>query len=200
MKLKLLTLNFYREVLREMKNKLWFLWILLLAATFALTAGGCGGGSGGSGSGGGDTPELGETLPDPDTDTWDGTIDTSWFVDDGQPREYQIKTGAQLAGLAKLVNGGHLFAGSTLIESTFILTNNIDLAGRDWTPIGSLRYYFVGTFDGSGHTISNMRTSMRSDLHVGLFGSNSGTIKDVYLSNIYSNRTGEAYDVEAYGA
>ncbi|MDR1376396.1 MAG: hypothetical protein LBJ22_02700, partial [Synergistaceae bacterium] len=132
--------------------------------------------------------DPGETLPDPDTDTWAGTIATPWYVDDRQPHEYRIETGAQLAGFAKLVNAGRFFAGST-----FILTNNIDLAGREWTPIGYSSYYFMGTFDGGGHTISNMRISMRmdrSDLYAGLFGRNSGIIKDVCLSNVYSTHPG----------
>ena len=93
-------------------------------------------------------------------DTWDGTVDTSWYTEHQEGNEYHITTAAQLAGLAQLVNadqGKTNFAGKT-----FYLDNDIDLSGHEWISIGTgrggtqPRYSFCGVFDGQGHVISNL--------------------------------------------
>ncbi len=60
----------------------------------------------------------------------------------------EIKTVEELLAFAEAVNGGDNFAGEIVK-----LANDIDLAGAEWTPMTS----FSGTFDGNGHTISNLK-------------------------------------------
>ncbi len=100
---------------------------------------------------------------------WDGeTADTSWY--NAETNTYQITSAAQLAGLAQLVNGGNTFSGKTIS-----LGANIDLAGKEWTPIGLTgdKAGFQGTFNGDGKTISNLTVTLTDGeyLSAGLFGS-----------------------------
>ena len=87
-------------------------------------------------------------------------------------------------------------------SETYTLANNIDLApvltnhsdmwkgtlvGSDfqgnWSPIGNSTTKFTGSFDGLGHTISNLTINSTSDF-VGLFGyTQNATIKNVGLVN-----------------
>ena len=93
-------------------------------------------------------------------DNWNGSADTSWYVDHETDTEYHITTAEQLAGLAQLVNadpGTTNFAGKT-----FYLDNDLDLSGHEWISIGTGSggtypgYSFCGVFDGQGHVISNL--------------------------------------------
>ena len=64
------------------------------------------------------------------------------------------------------------------------LTADIDMDGHYWVPIGTA---YTGTFDGNGHTISNL-TMVPSNTSTGrgMFGINtSGTIKNVILKDCY---------------
>lgn len=64
------------------------------------------------------------------------------------------------------------------------LADNIDLTGKDWTPIGtSFGNSYTGTFDGNGKTITGL-TVTGSDNYAGLFGNLSGTVKDVTLKDV----------------
>ena len=73
------------------------------------------------------------------------------------------------------------------------LTADIDLTGKNWTPIGtSFRNKYTGTFDGGGHTIKGL-TVTTNDQFVGLFGSigYAGTVKNVMMEDVQitSNRS-----------
>lgn len=76
----------------------------------------------------------------------------------------EIATKEQLVAFANRVNGGDGMSG-VLVK----LTDNIDLAGMEWTPIGQTgtsygaTSYFGGIFDGQGYTISNMTISQTND-------------------------------------
>ena len=66
------------------------------------------------------------------------------------------------------------------------LTADIDLTGKDWTPIGTNFYNsYTGTFDGGGHTITGL-TVTTNDQYVGLFGrlGKAGTVKNVVMDGI----------------
>ena len=66
------------------------------------------------------------------------------------------------------------------------LTADIDLTGKDWTPIGTNFYNsYTGTFDGGGHTITGL-TVTTNDQFVGLFGylNRAGTVKNVVMDGI----------------
>ncbi|MFR5876185.1 MAG: hypothetical protein ACLUFN_06820 [Eubacterium sp.] len=75
---------------------------------------------------------------------------------------YQISTADELMWFANYVNSGNPNVNAKL-------TADIDLAGVDYTPIGTADYPFEGTFDGQNHTISNMNITASSD-NQGLFG------------------------------
>jgi len=69
----------------------------------------------------------------------------------------------------------------------FTLGNDIKLKSPDWKSID-----FSGTFDGNGHTISNFKLG-DSGINLGstgLFGNNSGTVKNLYLEIALSKRSG----------
>ena len=100
-------------------------------------------------------------APKKKSNVWDGTTVS---VSKAKKGVIKIETAEELAGLAKSVNSGNDYDGIT-IE----LTRSLNLNNLEWTPIGygssSLlgvldnddSYYFKGTFDGNGHTISNLK-------------------------------------------
>ena len=66
------------------------------------------------------------------------------------------------------------------------LTADIDLTGKDWSPIGTNFYNsYTGTFDGGGHTIKGL-TVTTNDQYVGLFGrlGKAGTVKNVVMEGV----------------
>ena len=66
------------------------------------------------------------------------------------------------------------------------LTADIDLTGKDWTPICTNFYNsYTGTFDGGGHTIKGL-TVTTNDQYVGLFGrlGKAGTVKNVVMEGV----------------
>ena len=92
---------------------------------------------------------------------------------------YTVTSADGLMNVAELVNGG-----KTDINIT--LTADIDLTGKDWTPIGTgTRNLYSGTFDGGGHTIKGL-TVTTNDQFVGLFGylNRAGTVKNVVMEGI----------------
>ena len=92
---------------------------------------------------------------------------------------YTVYNADGLLNVAELVNGG-----KTDINIT--LTADIDLTGKDWTPIGTdYDNSYKGTFDGGGHTIKGL-TVTTNDQFVGLFGylDKAGTVKNVVMEGI----------------
>ena len=98
------------------------------------------------------------------------------------------------------------------LTAHYILIDDIDLSGyENWMPIGTFQprsdapedsevphpdYAFTGTFDGAGHTISNLTISCEAPMGAGLFGCASGTesnaasighftLKDINVSGFY---------------
>ena len=67
------------------------------------------------------------------------------------------------------------------------LTADIDLTGKDWTPIGESRGY-TGTFDGQGHSITGLAitTNSTGGENAVLFGSvgSNGTVKNLQLKDV----------------
>ena len=92
---------------------------------------------------------------------------------------YTVTSADGLMNVAKLVNGG-----KTDINIT--LDKNIDLTGKDWTPIGTdYDNSYKGTFDGGGHTITGL-TFTTNDEYAGLFGwlNRAGTVKNVVMEGV----------------
>ncbi|HIX74630.1 MAG TPA: hypothetical protein H9977_06325, partial [Candidatus Parabacteroides intestinipullorum] len=123
---------------------------------------------------------------------WIDEANTDWYDDNSGATEFTISTPAQLAGLAKLVNGGNDFSGKTINLDADIRLN--DTSGWEswettppkysWTPIGTLQNQFYGTFDGQGYTVSGIYIS--GDQYQGLFGVvRDGTIKNLTVAESY---------------
>ena len=92
---------------------------------------------------------------------------------------YTVYNADGLMNIAELVNGG-----KTDINIT--LDKDIDLTGKEWTPIGTgYSNKYTGTFDGGGHTIKGL-TVTTNDQFVGLFGylDKAGTVKNVVMEGI----------------
>ena len=113
---------------------------------------------------------------------------------------YMVYNANGLMNIAKLVNGG-----KTDINIT--LDKNIDLTGKDWTPIGTdYDNSYTGTFDGGGHTITGL-TVTTNDEYAGLFGylgnfnNGAATVKNVVMDGIQitcNHRSGYAGGVVGY--
>lgn len=69
---------------------------------------------------------------------------------------------------------------SDFMNASYILANDIDMSGSNYSPIGSSEAPFTGTFDGKGHFIRNLKCDKAS---AGLFDTNKGTIKNLMLEN-----------------
>ena len=94
---------------------------------------------------------------------------------------YEISEASELAWLAAAVNGTRT-EGNTYAGKTFVLTQDIDLCGHNWTPIG-FNGSFNGIFDGNGKTISNL-VVLGYNSTVGLFGNTyNGEIKNVTIKD-----------------
>ena len=92
---------------------------------------------------------------------------------------YTVTSADGLMNVAKLVNGG-----KTDINIT--LDKDIDLTGKDWTPIGTdYDNSYKGTFDGGGHTITGL-TFTTNDEFAGLFGwlNKAGSVKNVVMEGV----------------
>ena len=92
---------------------------------------------------------------------------------------YTVTSADGLMNIAKLVNGGKS-------DINITLDTDIDLTGKDWTPIGTdYDNSYKGTFDGGGHTITGL-TFTTNDNYVGLFGylNRAGTVKNVVMEGI----------------
>ena len=92
---------------------------------------------------------------------------------------YTVTSADGLMNIAKLVNGGKS-------DINITLDTDIDLTGKDWTPIGTdYDNSYKGTFDGGGHTITGL-TFTTNDEYAGLFGwlNRAGTVKNVVMEGI----------------
>ena len=90
---------------------------------------------------------------------------------------YQITNENDLRWFAQAVNGGKKPIKARLM-------NDITMDGTEWTPIGTERKPFEGTFDGNGKTITGLTCTDQSKDYVGLVGFADGaTIQDVTVKD-----------------
>ena len=117
---------------------------------------------------------------------WDGTVASGFGGGTGAQNDpYLISTSAQLAYLAQQVNGGTSYAGTY-----FRQTEDFDLAGIKWTPIGNYSKSFSGHFDGDNHGIFRLNVDV-TDWWAGFFGCiKSGSIRNVRISSGSVKSTG----------
>ena len=85
--------------------------------------------------------------------------------DGSKDNPYQIYDYQDLKAFAQIVNGTHPSIGQNqsawaVLEADIVAKNNAADAqyARDWTPIGSDSDGYLGTFDGTGHTITGLNT------------------------------------------
>ena len=108
-----------------------------------------------------------------------GEAEDLGYIYDSNTNTYTVYNADGLMNVAELVNGG-----KTDINIT--LDKNIDLTGKDWTPIGTdYDNSYKGTFDGGGHTITGL-TFTTNDEYAGLFGwlNRAGTVKNVVMEGV----------------
>lgn len=95
-------------------------------------------------------------------------------------KTYEVYNAEGLKNIAELVNE------EWKLGINITLTDNIDLTGIDWTPIGKDdNKAYTGTFDGNGKTITGL-TVTGSYKYAGLFGDidENGTVKNVVLEGV----------------
>ena len=101
---------------------------------------------------------------------------------------YQISTADQLKLFRDKVNNVTKEADTQICAE---LTEDIDLNGEAWTPIGNYtegnQIYYEGTFDGGGHTVSGLNVTGKFR-YVSLFGAvKGGTIKNLTVAGNVSH-------------
>ena len=108
-----------------------------------------------------------------------GAAEDLGYIYDSNTNTYTVYNADGLMNVAELVNGG-----KTDINIT--IDTNIDLTGKDWTPIGTdYDNSYKGTFDGGGHTITGL-TFTTNDEFAGLFGwlNRAGSVKNVVMEGV----------------
>lgn len=105
--------------------------------------------------------------PESDPNGWDGKETSIPTQTDGV---YQIRTAAELKWFADAVKTDNAIKG--------VLTADIDLNHRDWTPVDA---NFAGELDGAGHSITNLYCKNETGA-AALFAANGGTIQNLTVS------------------
>ena len=132
-------------------------------------------------------------IPAKDIKTTGNWIDFAVAFDDDNKgtsinNPIEITSAEQLAYLAKQVNGGNNYAGKH-----FKLIADINLSGREWTPIGQFgvdyddnSYRFRGSFYGNGHKVEKM-TIIKGGDYSGLFGvcGTGSYIEKLHMNDAY---------------
>ena len=123
---------------------------------------------------------------------WDGAEREQPGGSGTQTDPYQIGSGAELAWLADRVNNA-----STVTKLYVELTDDIDLGGQPWTPIGKFGFSsgdrsFSGSFRGNGHTVKGLNASAE---YAGLFGSiNDAEITGVVVQGTVTSSNASSGD------
>ena len=108
-----------------------------------------------------------------------GAAEDLGYIYDSNTKTYTVYNANGLMNIAELVNGGKS-------DINITLDTDIDLTGKDWTPIGTdYDNSYKGTFDGGGHTITGL-TFTTNDKYAGLFGwlNKAGTVKNVVMEGV----------------
>ena len=108
-----------------------------------------------------------------------GAAEDLGYIYGSNTKTYTVYNANGLMNIAELVNGGKS-------DINITLDTDIDLTGKDWTPIGTdYDNSYKGTFDGGGHTITGL-TFTTNDEFAGLFGwlNRAGTVKNVVMEGV----------------
>ena len=108
-----------------------------------------------------------------------GEAEDLGYIYDSNTKTYTVYNANGLMNIAELVNGGKS-------DINITIDTDIDLTGKDWTPIGTdYDNSYKGTFDGGGQTITGL-TFTTNDEYAGLFGwlNRAGTVKNVVMEGV----------------
>ena len=108
-----------------------------------------------------------------------GAAEDLGYIYDSNTKTYTVYNANGLMNIAELVNRGKS-------DINITLDTDIDLTGKDWTPIGTdYDNSYKGTFDGGGHTITGL-TFTTNDEFAGLFGwlNRAGSVKNVVMEGV----------------
>lgn len=94
---------------------------------------------------------------------------------------YTVKTPAQFYWLSQQINEGKINTSNVTIK----LGNDLDFHNDEWMPVGTESQAYKGSFDGQGHSISNLFINMPGQDYLGLFSTVKGT--DNQLGNVELN-------------
>ena len=134
-----------------------------------------------------------ETSDSADNSTaWDGVTKTK--VTPNERGVYEISTAAELAWFADHVNSGAYNAAK---YCTAVLTQDIDLGGKEWTPIGkyaekSTKRYNNIIFDGNNHCVRNLYISDKNFESISVAGANSKQYIDIGLFGFVQGKKAES--------
>lgn len=111
---------------------------------------------------------------------------------------YRIDSPEALRTMAKLIEEDKSW--KTYTVAHYVLTADINLGNKEWTPIG----YFKGVLDGNGHTISGLKISYSAPLigekqqRFGLFAEmQQATVKNLTISDSTITVKGDSGDAGA---
>jgi len=98
-----------------------------------------------------------------------------------------INTPQELAWAISVASG---YNGQTAApNTTFTLTDDIDMSANIWVPIGSNGNAYTGTFNGNGHVVTGLRSPLNSE-NMGMFGSTTdATITDLVAQANFAGGT-----------
>lgn len=101
------------------------------------------------------------------------------YVYDADSNTYNVSSGKGLRAVADIANNGNL-------KVNIALTNNIDLTGLDWIPIGSYKTPYTGSFNGNKNTVTGLTYDAQNIDCAGMFGAigTEGKVLNLYLKNI----------------
>lgn len=111
--------------------------------------------------------------------TWSSEGVTSLSGEGTETNPYKIGTANELAFLAEKINAGE----AKYVGKHYVLVSDINLAGKEWVPIGTKDKPFAGVFDGKDHKIAGLtikyvlRSGDEADkMYMGLFGATSSDV------------------------
>lgn len=113
------------------------------------------------------------------TDIGNAAVENTDYAVDSSGN-YTIYTGAGLAHLANVVNGGDSLEGKTVTLADDIAVEDDASSQNTWTPVGNNDNPFSGVFNGNNHTISANLQAKNRDM--GIFGTNTGSIENLTLN------------------
>ena len=111
---------------------------------------------------------------------WDGTSVSASLKGEGtEASPYLVESAADLAFLAQSVNAGTNYEGKYLTQ-----TADIDLGGKEWTPIGLSAAPFSGVYNGCGFKVTGLSITNKDTDITGLFGYVQSQGVDMGIANL----------------